>query len=239
MGNILQQLSLHPPGWGSHLLWGLAESIQIAAGAFGIGVVIGIFGAHGKIYGGPLARDLLGIYTLLFRAVPELIMLLLLYYAFVDAINRTLAIVGFTGSIDFSGVTTGMLVLGVVQGAYATEVIRGAMLAVPYGQIEAARSFGMPTWLLMRRIYIPAMLPFAIPGLANLWLVATRSTALLAIIGFTELTQRSRQAAAATKAYFTFFIAAGALYLALALVSNILIRRLERRARRGLPQPLS
>jgi ABC-type arginine transport system permease subunit len=119
--------------------------------------------------------------------------------------------------VDINGLVAGIVVLGVVQGAYSTEVLRGAILAVPQGQIEAARAYGMPPLLMLRRITLPAMLPFAIPGLANLWLIATKDTALLAVVGFNELTQATRQAAGATKAYFTFFIAAGVLYLALSL----------------------
>ena len=89
--------------------------------------------------------------------------------------------------------------------------------------------------LMLQRITLPAMLPFAIPGLANLWLIATKDTALLAVVGFNELTLATRQAAGSTKAYFTFFLAAGALYLALTLFSNFFIGRVERWARRGMP----
>ncbi|MCV0397883.1 MAG: ABC transporter permease subunit [Rhizobiaceae bacterium] len=213
---------------------GLANSVQIAAGAFGLGLLIGTGGAWGKLYGGPVARDLLEIYTTVVRAVPELVLILIIYYAGTDLLNRGLASLG-AGPVEVSGRMAGIVVLGIVQGAYATEVLRGAILAVPQGQIEAGRAYGMGSWLLMRRITLPAMLPFAIPGLANLWLIATKDTALLAVVGFNELTLETRQAAGATKAYFTFFIAAGMLYLALTLVSNIVIRRVERRSRRGLP----
>jgi len=93
----------------------------------------------------------------------------------------------------------------------------------------------MAPGLMLRRVTLPAMLPFAIPGLANLWLIATKDTALLAIVGFNELTLETRTAASTTKAYFTFFLAAGALYLALTLVSNVIIARIERWSRRGQP----
>ncbi len=126
--------------------------------------------------------------------------------------------------------------IGVVQGAYSTEVLRGAIKAVPAGQIEAARAYGMSPLLVLRRITLPAMLPYAIPGLANLWLIATKDTALLAVVGFSELTLVTRQAAGATKAYLLFFCAAGALYLALTLVSNVFIGMLERHARRGFAE---
>ena len=230
----LELLSLEPPGWGATLLRGLVRSLQIAGGAFGIGLLIGVGGAYGKLYGGPVLRDLLEVYTTVVRAVPELVLILILYFAGTDLINRVMTLLGYA-PVDINGLVAGIFVLGVVQGAYSTEVLRGAILAIPQGQIEAARAYGMPPGLLLRRITLPAMLPFAIPGLANLWLIATKDTALLAVVGFSELTQATRQAAGATKAYFTFFMAAGALYLTVTLLSDVVIRRVERRSRRGMP----
>jgi polar amino acid transport system permease protein len=230
----LELLALSPPGWGGNLLRGLANSVQIALGAFGLGLLIGILGAYGKLYGGPVVRDLLALYTTVVRAVPELVLILILYYAATDALNQALIEAGFD-RIQISGLAAGIGVLGIVQGAYATEVLRGAILAVPPGQIEAGRAMGMPPLLLARRITLPAMLAFALPGLANLWLIATKDTALLAVVGFGELTLETRQAAGATKHYFTFFVAAGILYLALTLLSGWVFARIERRARRGEP----
>ncbi|WP_425359494.1 ABC transporter permease [Borborobacter arsenicus] len=231
---MFELLSPTPPGWGGNLLRGLFNSVQIALGAFGLGLAIGTAGAYGKLYGGPVIRDLLEVYTTIMRAVPELVMILLLYYAGTDLVNRALQGFGYS-PIDISGLVAGIAVLGIVQGAYATEVLRGAILAIPQGQIEAARAYGMSPSLLMRRITLPAMLPFAIPGLANLWLIATKDTALLAVVGFNELTLETRQAAGSTKAYFTFFMAAGVLYLLLTLFSNVIIGRIERWSRRGMP----
>ncbi len=193
-----------------------------------------MLGAYGKLYGGPILRDLLEIYTTIVRSVPELVLILLLYFSGVDLLNLALQSLGF-GPVEVNGMAAGIGVLGVVQGAYTTEVLRGAILAIPQGQIEAGRAYGMPATLMMRRITLPAMLPFAIPGLANLWLIATKDTALLAIVGVNELTLATRQAAGVTKAYFTFYMAAGALYLALTLVSNVIIARIERWSRRGTP----
>lgn len=227
-------LAYSPPGWGANLLRGLWHSLVIAGGAFGLGLLIGTLGAYGKLYGGPILRDLLGIYTTVVRAVPELVLILILYYAVTDAVNQILISMGYA-RIQISGLAAGIVVLGVVQGAYATEVLRGAILAVPAGQIEAARAMGMPAMMLARRITLPAMLSFALPGMANLWLIATKDTALLAVVGFGELTQVTRQAAGTTKAYFTFFMAAGALYLAVSILSGLLFGRIERWARRGQP----
>jgi len=229
-----QLLSLSPPGWGANLLRGLANSLKIAFGAFGFGLLIGLFGAYGKLYGGPVLRDLLAIYTTVIRAVPELVLILILYYVGTDLINQASSAMGY-GRVEISGVVAGIWVLGIVQGAYSIEVLRGAILAVPPGQIEAARAFGMPPMMTMWRVTIPAMMSFATPGLANLWLIATKDTALLAIVGFSELTLETRQAASSTRAYFTFFLAAGGLYLMVTLCSGVVFAWIEKWARRGQP----
>ncbi|WP_420414270.1 ABC transporter permease [Roseibium sp.] len=233
----LELLALSPPGWGGVLLQGFAASLQIAVGGFSLGLLIGIAGAFGKLYGGPILRDLLEIYTTIIRAVPELVLILLLYYAGSDAVNAILGLAGLP-RVDISGLAAGIFVIGVVQGAYQTEVLRGAIKAIPPGQIEAARAYGMSPFKTLRRITLPAMLPYAIPGLSNLWLIATKDTALLAVVGFSELTLVTRQAAGSTKAYMLFFCAAGVLYLTLTLVSNRIISIIERRARRGIAGPV-
>ncbi|MDX5350467.1 MAG: ABC transporter permease subunit [Paracoccaceae bacterium] len=232
LASTLDLLALNPPGWGATLLWGLWHSVLIAGGAFALGLLIGLLGAYGKLYGGPVTRDLLAVYTTVVRAVPELILILILYFAVTDAMNQILLALG-REKVQISGVLAGILVLGVVQGAYATEVLRGAILSVPPGQIEAARAMGMPPGLLARRVTLPLMLALALPGLANLWLIATKDTALLAVVGFAELTQATRQAASTTKAFFTFYAAAGVLYLMVSIVSTLIFARLERAARRG------
>ena len=232
----MELLALSPPGWGGNLLRGLAHSLQIAFGAFGFGLLIGLFGAYGKLHGGPVLRDLLAVYTTVVRAVPELVLILILYFVGTDLINQAASALGY-GRVEISGVAAGIWVLGVVQGAYATEVLRGAIQAVPPGQMEAGRAFGMSPFMVARRVTIPAMTAFAIPGLANLWLIATKDTALLAIVGFSELTLETRQAASSTRAYFTFYLSAGVLYLTVTLLSGVFFKRIEKWARRG-QQPL-
>ena len=225
-------LALEPPGWGANLLRGLANSVQIALGAYALGLLIGTAGAYGKLYGGKITKDLLGIYTTLVRAVPELVLLLLIYFAGKQAINAILVGSGFD-PIEFSGVAAGIMVLGVVQGAYSTEVLRGAILSVPAGQIEAGRAMGMSPFAIARRITLPLAMSSAIPGLANLWLNVTKDTALLAVIGFSELTRATSMASATTKAFFVFYPAAMVLYMAMSLSSAFLIGRIEKWARRG------
>jgi polar amino acid transport system permease protein len=228
-------LAYDPPGWGGALLLGLLNTLQIAVGGYALGLLLGVCGAAGKLYGSPVIKDLLAVYTTIVRGIPELVLLLILYYAGTQLLSTIMLKLGY-GSVDISGLVAGIIVIGLVQGAYATEVIRGAILAIAPGQIEAGRAFGMSPVKVMHRITLPAMLPFAIPGLSNLWLIATKDTALLAVVGFTELTLVTRQAAGTTKAYMLFFLTAGAIYLGITLLSTASLRILERHFKRGFPE---
>ena len=228
----LSMLAFSPPGWGGNLLRGLGHTIEIAVGAYTLGLALGLGGAMGKLNGGPLLRGVLEAYTTIGRAIPELILILILYYAGPTLLNRALTAYGYA-PLDVNGLAAGIFVLGVVQGAYSTEVLRGAIQAIPIGQIEAAKAYGMPSWLSFKRIIFFAMIPNAIPGLANLWLNCTKDTALLAVVGFGELMLETRQAAGSTKSYFLFYVAASVLYLLLSQVSIYGFNWIERRQRRG------
>ncbi len=228
----LELLGFGDCGWGATLVWGLTNSIMIALGAYALGFVIGVCGAFGKLYGGPVGRDLWAVYTTIVRAVPELVLILILYYAVPGLLNELLIRLGHA-RVELPQFLTGVVVLAFVQGAYQTEVLRGAILAVPHGQIEAARAMGMPPLLVAWRVIFPLMTANAVPGLGNLWLNATKDTALLAVIGFSELTKATQQASSTTKAFFTFYPAAMGLYLVISLVSILLFSRIEKWARRG------
>lgn len=231
---MLQLLSPYPPGWGGTLLTGAAATLAISAGAYLIGIVIGMAGALGKLSGNRGLETVLNLYTTLIRSVPELILIVGLYYAGTDGLNRLLQLAGLP-VLEVNGFIAAVAVLGFVQGAYMTEVLRGAIMAIPSGQIEAARAFGMSPLLRFRRVVLPALLPNALPGLSNLWLAVTKDSALVAVVGYQELALATRLAGASTKQYFLFFMAAALMYLAITLVSNVIFRQIERHVRRGQP----
>lgn len=230
--SITEALSFGPAGYGDELLWGAVMTLAIAVSAYVLGLLIGIVGALTKLNGSRLSRAIMDGYTTLVRAVPELILILLLYYAGTAALNVLLERLGL-GTFAINGFIAAVCVLGFVQGAYSTEVLRAAIMAIPVGQLEAARAYGMSSWQEFRRIVLPAMLPYALPGLANLWLIVTKDSALIAVVGYTELALATRQAAGNTKMYFTFFMFAGAIYLAISLFSQKGFNMLEARVRRG------
>ena len=232
---FLELLAYGDQGYGDELLRGLLMTLQIAVCAYGIGLVIGLAGAMGKLSGGKYVRGFLEAYTTFVRAAPELILILLLYYAGTAALNAFLASYGFN-AVRVSGFAAAVAVLGFMQGAYSIDVLRGAIQSIPAGQIEAAKAFGMPPMLRLRRVVVPAMMPLAIPGLANLWLIATKDTAYIAVVGYTELLLATRQAAGNTKLYLAFFLTAAMAYLFITLISNQVFNWLERHFRRGMPR---
>jgi polar amino acid transport system permease protein len=228
-------ISFGDKGYGDELLRGAIATLTIAIFAYVIGLMIGTAGAVGKLYGPKWLNKALEAYTTVIRSVPELVMILLLYYAGTDGLNQILGGFGL-GPIEINGLVAAIIVLGIVQGAYSTEVIRASIQTVPAGQLEAGRAFGLSGSKLLRRITLPAMLPNALPGLSNLWLNCTKETALISVVGFTELALATRQAAGGTKMYFSFYVTALLIYWAISEFSGLFFTWAERRVRRGQPQ---
>lgn len=224
--SMVELLSLTPPGWGGALLQGLMVSLQVAGAGFVIGIGLGAVLATLKRRNLPGLGAAIDGYTTIVRAIPELVLILLVYFALPELVNHLRSSVGMA-PIQVNAFAAGVLVISLVQGAYATEVMRGAINAIPNGHLEAAQSLGMHPWQIFHRITLPEMLPNALPGLSNLWLIATKDTALLAVVGFTELTLTARQAAGVTKEYLLFLAAAGVLYLIVTMVSNQVFKLLE------------
>ncbi|KAB0492726.1 ABC transporter permease [Pseudomonas vancouverensis] len=222
-------------GWLQALAQGMVKTLGISVGAFILGLAIGLIVAMVKLKGPRWMVACANCYTTLYRAVPELLLILLLYYAGADLINLTMAALG-QPKVEINGFLAAIVVLGIVQGAYSGEIIRGAIEAIPHGQIEAARAYGINRFLLVRRVILPTMLPFAIAGLSNLWLVLVKESALISVVGYSELLTAGRQAAASTKHYLLFYLAVGAFYYLITLVSSSVFRQVEVRFERWMPR---
>ncbi len=223
-------------GFADELLRGAVLTLFIAAAAFVIGLVLGQLGAMAKLYGGPVSRLIANFYTTVIRSIPELVLILFLFFAGTRGVSALGEAIGF-GPVDINGTLAAIVVLGFVQGAYTTEVIRGAIQAIPAGQLEAARAFGMSGRQVFFRVILPAMLPNAISGLSNLWLIVIKDTALIMVTGAgAELAQSAKNAAGFSKRYFLFYFVALLIYLAMTLISNQFLRRLEEYVRRGQPK---
>lgn len=235
MAGFIDLLAWGDSGWSDDLLRGLVVTVEISIGAYLTGLLIGGFVAWVKLSGPRWAVIIANGYSTICRAVPEILLIIILFYAGQAALNELLASAGFT-DVAVSGFAAAVVVLGLVQGAYASEIIRGAVLAIPRGQIEAARAYGFGGFALFRRITLPAIVPFALPGLANLWMIIMKDSTLISVVGYNELLFTAKQAAGSTKYYFSFYLLIGVIYYALTLISNVLIARLEARVRRWMPR---
>jgi polar amino acid transport system permease protein len=234
MQSYLDLLSYGDTGWGDELLAGTLLTLQISFCGYLIGLGLGLLGAWAKLSGNRTMFLVSETYTTLVRAVPELLLILLLYYSGSEAIARVLALIGQGEQVQVNGFAAAVATLGFVQGAYSTEVLRGAILSVPKGQMEAAKAYGMPAVLRFRRILFPLMFRYALPGLNNLWVNILKDSSLISVVGLSELVFTSKTAASGTKHYFFFYTVAGLIFMVLTTLSNVGVGVLERRVNRGV-----
>ena len=225
-------LDLRGYGW---MLWqGLELTILVGLGAMAVALALGLIGAWGKLSRARAGRWAAGTYTTVIRGVPELLLILLVYYGVPTLIQDIAEGAGYEIIVDLNPFVAGVVTIGFIYGAFATEVFRGAFLAVPRGQIEAARAIGMSRPLTFRRIVLPQMWRFALPGLGNVWMVLIKATALISVIQLPELMRNAQIAMGATKLPFTFFFVASLFYLGITIVSMVVQRRAEAWANRGV-----
>src|SRR5215210_8682292 len=223
-----------PNGWGPAMLTAAGVTLAVALCAFLIGGIVGVLGAWAKLSDSTPARLCADAYTTVLRGVPDLLVLYLFYFGGSLALSRIAGWFGASGAAAIPAFTTGALAVGLVSGAYQTEVFRGAYLALNRGEIEAARSVGMHRWLLFRRIVAPQVLRYAIPGLGNTWQLVLKESALISVTGLVELLRQSHIAAGSTRRPFDFYLTAGALYLLITWISTILFQKAEGRSLRGI-----
>jgi His/Glu/Gln/Arg/opine family amino acid ABC transporter permease subunit len=219
-------------GW---LLWqGTQLTILVGLCSMVIATVLGLIGAWGKLSKPKIPRVAADTYTTVIRGVPELVLILLVYYGVPTLIQDLLAATGKDISIDLNPFIAGVFTIGFIYGAFSTEVFRGAYLAVPKGQIEAARAVGMSSVLAFHRVILPQMWRYALPGLGNVWMVLIKATALISVIQLPELMRNADIAARSTRLPFTCYFAASLIYLGITIASMLLQQRAEVWAARGV-----
>jgi octopine/nopaline transport system permease protein len=223
-----------PHGWGPEIIGATLMTLAVSLCAFVFGMGFGCLGAWAKLSGSLVARFLGDAYTTILRGIPDLLVIYLLYFGGSTAITAIGRALGSDGFIGVNAFLTGAVAVGLVSGAYQTEVFRGAFLAIARGEIEAAKSVGMRPLLMFRRIIAPQVVRFALPGMGNIWQLVLKESALISVTGLVELLRQSQVAAGSTKQPFPFYITAMAMYLVLTTASSWLFRRGEMRAMRGV-----
>ncbi|MDV7617376.1 histidine ABC transporter permease HisQ [Acinetobacter baumannii] len=220
-------------GYGPLLLSGTWMTIQLALLSLLLSVIIGLIGASSKLSNIKALRYIATAYTTLIRSVPDLVIMLLLFYSLQLGLNQITEALQMD-QIDINPFVAGMVTLAFIYGAYFTETFRGAFQSVPRGQIEAAMAYGMTPWQVFHRVLFPQMMRFALPGIGNNWQVLIKATALVSIIGLTDIVKITQDAGRSTMQLFFFSIVAAAIYLAITTVSNLILIWLERHYSAGV-----
>lgn len=231
----LELLGFGQNGWGALLLVATLMTLAVTATALLIGAVLGTVVATAKLSGNTLLVGLGNIYTTVFRGVPELLIIYLIYFGGSSAVTAAGHWLGYEGFLGLPSFAAGALAVGIISGSYQAEVYRGAYLAIAKGELEAASAIGMNRGLRLRRVVMPQVLRYAIPGLGNVWQLTLKDSALISVTGLAELMRTSQVAAGSTRQYFLFYIVGGVLYLLLTSFSDRLFNRAERRANRSMP----
>ena len=213
-------------GFGPLLLQGSWMTIKLSFLCLLVSVVLGLLGASAKLSKLALLRTLAQAYTTLIRGVPDLVLMLLIYYSLQTGLTSLTEALGWE-YIEIDPFGAGVITLGFIYGAYFTETFRGAILAVPRGQMEAGTAYGLTRAQRFRFVVFPQMMRFALPGIGNNWMVILKATALVSIIGLADLVKVAQDAGKSSYQLFFFLVLAALIYLLITTVSNYVLHRLQ------------
>ena len=233
--DLLQTLGLSAfslKGFGPLLLQGTWMTLKLSVLSLAVSVLLGLLGASAKLSSLPFLRIPAQLYTTLIRGVPDLVLMLLIFYSLQTWLTGLTDFMEWE-YIEIDPFSAGVITLGFIYGAYFTETFRGAILAVPRGQLEAATAYGLKRGQRFRYVTFPQMMRFALPGIGNNWMVMLKATALVSIIGLADLVKAAQDAGKSTYQLFYFLVLAPLIYLVITSVSNFVLRRLERRYSAG------
>jgi polar amino acid transport system permease protein len=232
MEKLFALLSFGPDGWGDELLVGAWVTVRLALATLPFGLALGLLVALAKNSKEPTLVLAGNIYTTIFRGLPELLTLFLVYYGGQIVFQKVASL--FTdAAVEVNGFIAGMIALGFVFSAYSSEAFLGAFKAISRGQYEAGQALGLSTFKTFRLIILPQLIRLTLPALSNLWLVLLKETSLVSVIAYEELLRKTFIAVGVTKQPLLFFSAAALIYLALALASSTVLGTIDARLRRG------
>ena len=222
-------LSFGPEGWSDDIAYGVFVTVALAAATLPFGLLLGFLVALAKQSREPSLRLAGNIYTTIFRGLPELLTLFIIFFGAQIGIQKLVHLYDPTANIEVNSFISGMIALGFVFSSYASEVFLSAFRAIPAGQYEGGFSVGLSNGQTMRLVVLPQLVRIALPGLANLWLILLKDTALVSAIGLSDILRQTGIAARVTREAFLFYGYACAIYLVLAIISSFGINAIERR----------
>src|SRR5919109_2176939 len=221
MQSVWTLLSWGPEGWMDDIAQGVFVTVALALATFPIGLVIGFFVAIAKQSSEPSLRLAGNVYTTIFRGLPELVTLFLVYYGAQIVITNIVRMVDPEATVQVNSFVSGMVALGFVSSSYSSEVFLSAFRAIPRGQYEGGYAIGLTKRQTMRLVILPQLIRISLPGLANLWLILLKDTALVSAIGLADTLRQTGIASRVTKEPFLFYGVACLIYLVLAIITSL------------------
>ena len=223
----MEILSFGNHGWGDEILRATFTTILVAITAFFIGFIFASFFVALKLSKNKLYNFIGNIYTTVFRGVPELLIIYLFFFGGSSSIMFISKIFGYTEYIEINAFLTGAISIGVISGAYTTEVLRGAILSINISQFETSKALGLKKKIYFLKVIIPQVLRLALPNLNNVWQITLKDTSLISVTGLVELMRQSYIAAGSTRNPLLFYLFAAVVYLILTSVSLKVFKKLE------------
>jgi polar amino acid transport system permease protein len=230
--DLISQLAWGPTGWGDELAQGTWLTVRLALATLPFGLVMGLLIALAKTSGEKSLVAAANVYTTIFRGLPELLTLFIVYYGGQIALQK---VVGLFSDVyvEVNGFVAGMIALGLVFSAFSSEVFASAFKGIPAGQGEAAQALGMTRWQAFRLVTLPQLIRLSIGGLSNLWLILLKETSLVSIIALNDLLRNTNVAVGSTKQPLFFYTVALLVYLVLSLISAKGLGAVESHVKRG------
>ena len=210
------------------LLQGAGVTVALALLSLALATLLGMLGAWAKLGGGAIARGVAGGYTGLIRGIPDLVLIMLIYYGGQRMLNEVYGL----GVVQLSQFAAGVFAIGLVYGAYLTETFRGAWMGLDRGQFDAIKALALPRWTALRKVLLPQFVRAALSGYSNVWQVLVKSTAVVSVIGLKGIVNNAFVIGRGERMIFEFMLVAFFFYLLITIVSERLLRIVERRGDR-------
>ena len=229
----MELLAFGKTGWGDELFIATLMTIAVSITAMIIGFVFALVFTPLKLSKNKFFNFIANSYTTIIRGVPELLVIYLFFFGGTGALMYVASIFGYNDYIEINAFITGAFAIGIISGAYSTEVFRGAVQSIDKGQFEAAKVLGLSRFAQFFKIILPQVLRLAIPNLSNVWQITLKDTSLISVTGLVEIMRQSYIAAGSTRDPLFFYSFAAVLYLILTFLSMKLINKLELKYSRG------
>ncbi len=229
----MELLAFGDTGWGDELFYATLMTIAVSITAMLIGFIFALIFTPLKLTKNKFLNFIANSYTTIIRGVPELLVIYLIFFGGTGAVMFVASIFGYNEYIEINAFISGAFAIGIISGAYSTEVFRGAIQSIDKGQFEAANVLGLNKFGKFFKIILPQTLRLAIPNLSNVWQITLKDTSLISVTGLVEIMRQSYIAAGSTRDPLFFYSFAAVLYLLLTFVSMKLINRLEAKYSRG------